>query len=269
MKLPPPRNPFSQVRLLQFGLIDPPVDINGQPGGPTFEPFLNRKTFRVRNSLRHEFHSVWTGRTHQLPSWAEFDIFLALEANPHIIDIREQYPVVSQAVLEDLLAGKSVARNRIPTFDVVLTLAPHAGVGPLRYHVGSYKPGHLLESEREGRRRPREQACAQAIGWTWGYLKRPEAQAVENWRLLHGWAKTGGLDAVADQAAELAHLFRRTTSRKSLRQLLEIFGRRLDIPPARRYHVYAAAFYLGYLSLDMIAAVNEDLPVVLQEQRRA
>jgi hypothetical protein len=259
------RNQFSYVRLGKFTRLDLPVDIHGQPAGAQYEPFLTHKTMRSIRSLRVPPHGIWSGRIHQFGSLEEFEVFLALEANPHIIDIREQYPVVSSRVLGDVLDGKTVARNRILTFDFVLTLPPHPGGTALRYHVGSSKPEHSICKPREIARRGREQEQAAAWGWSWSYLKRPPTQVVVNLRKLRGWAKYGSLDAAAAEAADLAHLFKKTTSTKSLRKLLEQFGRRLGIPPERQYHCYGAAFYLGYLPLDTREVVDEDMPPCLLE----
>jgi hypothetical protein len=261
--------PFSQKRLLSFYIAQLPVDVQGLPGGADYRPYYKLRDLRTPMSLRAEDTGAWSGRLHVLASDAEYKTFRALEANPYIVYIREQYPFASPEVLEALLDGVIPVKNQAWTVDFLLTLPPRERFGSLRYHGLSFKPDNLKETAAEKTRRAKELAKLQSIGWTWSYVQKPSDIEHFNNEKLHGWCKHRGIDEAWGKAQELAALFYGTTSKKSLRGQLTMFAKRLQIQEELQWFTFAAAYYFGFIQLDHRFVLGEGKPLVLKEPRRA
>ncbi|NIM49471.1 MAG: hypothetical protein GTO22_09475 [Gemmatimonadales bacterium] len=259
--------PFSLKRLLGFYIAQLPDDFQGLPGGAEYRPYYKLRDLRTRMSLRAEDTGAWSGRLHVLAGHAEYKTFRALEGNPRIVYIREQYPFTSPEVLQALLDGVVPARNQVWTIDFLLTLPPLQRFGPLRYHALSSKPDGLKETPSEQRRRAREVAKLQSFGITCSYIREPSDIEHFNNEKLHGWCKHRGIDEAWGKAQELAALFYRTTSRKTLRGQLSMFAKRLQIPAELQWFFFAAAYYFGFIQIDHRFKLGEDLPLVLKEPR--
>lgn len=257
-------HPHSRRRLLAFDLAELPRDINGQPDGHEYEPFLNFAEMHSHRSLVSGINGIWSGRSHKLASKDEFEIFVVLEGNPYIISIREGYAIFPPDVVEDILAGNPVHRNRVMTIDFVLTLCPRNFSEPLRYMGLSSKPAEVANREAGKRRAIKERTKLAQIGWGWRYATVPSSLKVANYVKLRQWAKAYPLDEAARDAAELAALFYSTTSNKTLAKQLAMFGKRLAIAPEEQFFVFAGAHYLGYLALDHEYKLDENLPVALK-----
>lgn len=256
-------HPYSRYRLLAFDIFELPTDINGQPGGHEYEPFLDFTEMHSYRSLVSGINGIWSGRVHKLASKGEFEIFVVLEGNPNVISIREGYVISPPDVVEDIVEGKPVHRNRVMTLDFVVTLRPLKFGGALRYMGLSSKPVRVASSLSGERRAAKEKAKLAQIGWEWRYVAVPNSQKVANHVKLRQWAKAYPLDEAARDAAELAALFYKTTSNKSLSAQLAMFGKRLGIPPGDRFFTFASAYYFGYLSFDHGRNLDEDLPPAL------
>lgn len=250
-------------RLLGHDLAELPTDVNGMRDGPEYETFITVDEMRSWKSLRGATNGVWSGRNHQLASKVEIDTFFVLEGNQSVISIREGYPFFSPKVLTDLKEGKPVARNRVMTIDFVVTLRPRNFGGSLRYKGLSSKPEALKAWLAQQRRSSREESKLGAIGWEWDYLLRPPVQKVSNHLTLRRWVKAYPLDDAIRDASQLAALFYRTTSGKTLERQLAMFGKRLGIAPEDQFFVFAAAYYLGYLAVDHTYKLDSQLPPVL------
>lgn len=261
-------HPHSRCRLLGFDIPELPPDINGQPDGPDYDPFLDFSEMHTYRSLVSGINGIWSGRVHKLASKDEFEVFLALEGNPHIISVREGYVIFPEDVLSDIQDGKPVHRNRVMTIDFVLTLRPRNFGGPLRYRGLSSKPATVAERESGRRRARKEEVKLAQVGWEWAYVDVPSALAVANYTKLRHWAKAYPLDEAARDAAQLAALFYRSTSEKGLDRQLVMFGKRIGIAPDDQYFVFAAAYYLGYLALNHAHKLTEELPPVLKPPAR-
>lgn len=261
-------HPQSLQRLLGFDRTGLPVDINGQPDGPEYDPFLDFPEMHIHRSLVSGINGIWSGRVHKLASKDEFEIFLSLEGNPYILSIREGYVLIPDDVLADVLAGKPVHRNRVMTIDFVLTLRSRNFGGPLRYRGLSSKPPTLAERDAGKRRASKEEVKLASIGWEWGYVGVPKPLEVANYMKLRNWAKAYPLDEAARDAAQLAALFYRSTSNKCLDRQLAAFGKRLGIAPEDRYFVFAGACYLGYLALNHEQKLGEECLPALEPPAR-
>ena len=259
----------SRYRLLGHDLAELPADINGMPDGPGYAPFLTIDEMRAWRSLQGGINGIWSGRNHQLASKSEIDSFVILEGNHNVVSIREGYPFYSPEVLEDLRQSKPVSRNRVITIDFVLTLRPRNFGGPMRYKGLSSKPESLKKLPAQKMRSIRERERLATIGWEWGYLTTPPAQAVFNHRVLRSWAKAYPLDEAATDAAQLAALFYRSTSAKPLERQLAMFGKRLGIAPDDQFFVFAGAYYLGYLAVEHVYKLDAQLPPVLRPPPRS
>lgn len=259
--------PFSYHRLLAFGFMELPPDINGVPGSPYYQPFYEISEMRAVGSVRVEHSGAWSGRRHHFASVNEYRIFLILEGNPFILDIREQYPLVSKEVLEALLRGERPNRNEVMTIDLVLTLPPFSPGGPLRYKALSVKPEGTRSSKANMLRAQREKSRLLSLGWDWGYVDVPSKVAVANHGKLHGWCTSHGLDSGWEKARDLAALFYRTTSNKTLRRQLAMLAKRLGIREEDQWYTFAAAYYLGFLALDHRYTLDEDVEPVLAPPR--
>lgn len=260
--------PPSKQRLLNSDLAQLPRDINGLPDGPNYEPLLGLDDVRSVRSLRSEIVGIWSGRSHWLASGGELEVFLDLEANPHILSIRESYPMFPPDVLEDVREGHPVARNRVLTIDFVVTLSPRNFGGRLRY-LGLYrKPESAAATPAGQRRRRKEQRKLGEIGWEWDAVNVPSHIRVANLKKLREWAKAHPIDIAARDAAELATLLYKTQSTKDLDPLLTMLARRLGIPRADQYFVFATAFYFGYVSVKRNEALHEQSPLMLSSPAR-
>lgn len=195
-------------------------------------------------------------------------IFVVLEGNPYVISIREGYVIFPTDVIEDILEGKPVHKNRVMTIDFVLTLRPRNFGGPMRYLGLSSKPPKLANRESGKRRAVKEESKLAQIGWEWKYATVPSSLEVANHLKLRQWAKGYGLDEAVRDAAELAALFYKTTSNKSLERQLAMFGKRLGITPEDQFFVFAGAYYLGYVALDHNHKLDEELPLSLKRPAR-
>ncbi|GAO26484.1 Tn7-like transposition protein A [Alicycliphilus sp. B1] len=260
--------PFSLKRLLSFYIAQLPEDAQGLPGGADYRPYYKLRDLRTRTSLRAEDTGAWSGRMHVLAGNAEYKVFRALEGNPYIIYIREQYPFASPEILQAVLDGEVPAKNQVWTLDFLLTLPPLQRFGPLRYHGLSYKPDTLKETPAEQARRAKELATLQSLGGTWSYIQKPSDIEHFNNEKLHGWCKHRGIDEAWGKARELAALFYRTTSKKTLRGQLTMFAKRLQIPEELQWFTFAAAYYFGFIQIDHRFKLDEDGPLFLKEPRR-
>lgn len=249
--------PFSWKRLLNAGVAELPRDINGQRPSPHYESYLQlTQVYRVR-SLAGYMPGVWLGRQLQLTSLGEIRCAWGLEANRFVIDIRENYPMLSPEVLKALMEEEDIARNKVWTLDFVLTMVPERPLGPLRYMALSRKPEGGTESPAAKRRARREaEACAR-IGWKWAYIDSPSAQCYDNLLNLRAWALAESLDVGAADAQKLAAALYSTTSTKPLSSLLPMLCKRYGIPEERPYYLLACAYYLGFIALDHTRPVNE------------
>ncbi len=255
-------------RLLAFDYLELPIDINGIPAGPNYVPFLTIDEMRSYRSLRGGLQGVWSSRMHQLGALEEIHAFMALEANPYIMDVREGYPIATPDVVHDIMDGRPVSRNRVMTIDFIITLRPRNFGGPLRYMGLSVKPANIAERPRGKRRAQKEEGRLNDIGWEWDYVTIPSAIKVANLIKLRHWAKAYPLDDAVRDAAQLAALFYTTTSTKDLDGQLAMLGRRLGIAREDQYFVFAGAFYLGFLSLNHEYKLDEHRLPVLQSPAR-
>ena len=255
---------FSRLRLLAFYLSELPFDVNGALAGAQYRPFLRVRDMRSIGNLRAVDSGVWSGRRHHLASHGEYQIFKSLEGNAHILDIREQYLAASHEVLHAVLAGEEFSRNQVPTFDFVITLAPLERFGPLRYCVLSAKPLNLRETPGEIRRRKREIAFAERIGWSWSYINVPTDCEVRNNEKLAGWCYGRDIDDGYTMARDLAALFYRTGSDKALRGKLAMLAKRIHVAEEDQWFIFAAAYYFGFLRIDHARPLDEDGPLFLR-----
>lgn len=261
-------HPHSRIRLLGFDIFELPTDVNGQPGGYKYEPFLDFTEMRAYRSLVSGINGIWSGRFHKLASKAELEIFVVLEGNPNVISIREGYVIFPPDVVADIVEGRPIKRNRVMTIDFVVTLRPLKIGGALRYMGLSSKPRRIANSETGRRRAARERAALAQIGWDWGHVNVPESLRVANHMKLRQWAKAYPLDDAARDAAALATLLYATTSNKCLAGQLAMLGRRLGISTEDQFFVFAGAYYLGYLALDHNCKLDEDgLPTLITPAR--
>ena len=251
-------NPHSKKRLLGHYIVGLPPDINGALAGPDYRPFHTLRTLRAINNLRAADPGAWSGRRHQLASDDEYRVFTVLQGNPRILDIREQYVLASLDVLRAVLNGEKISKNAVLTIDFVVTLPPLQRFGPLRYCGLSFKPEYIKGKPSEVRRSAKEESWLKEIGWMWAYVKRPTDIEFFNNQKLHGWTVRRGIDEVWEKARELAPLFYRTTSNKTLRGQLDMFAKRLRIPEEEQWFVFAAAYYFGFLQVNHKQPLEED-----------
>lgn len=254
-------NPMSFARLARHGFSALPVDINGVPDGADFDTFLTVQELRARKSLRSFHPGVWSGRTHHLASLLEVQVKLALEANPFVLSIREGYPYVGDEVYEALSSDRKVLRNEVPTVDFVLTMAPLQRGGPLRYKVGSVKP-HDEMRPADLKLEARLTKFFSPLGWERARLQRPSLVACSNYLKLWDWGRHHPLDDGAQDAKQMAILLRRSQSKRPLWSLLASIGKKLGIPPGDEFFVFAAAYYLGYVSINQALELDEELCLV-------
>lgn len=258
--------PPSFMRLLRHGLHELPRDVNGVPGGEAYEEFLKVRDMRSVASVRPNEPTVYLGRHVSLGSLGEYKVFCGLEANARVLDIREGYPRFSHRVLKDLLAGDKVARNRVSTFDFVVTLAPRVRGGPLRYLALPHKPqgSSLLYTPRMV---ARDSAYCRQVGWELSTVSVPTTVQYENFERLRDWAMAHPLDDGAQDAKAMAGLLNRSVSNRPMWSVLASCAKKLGIADGDEYFVFACAFYLGYINLDTTLELHEELPLALAPAR--
>lgn len=261
--------PHSKHRLLGFDLAELPRDVNGFPDGHDYVTFLQFSEMKLYGSLACGLPGVWCGRNLEFPSLAERNVFVVLEGNPNLISIREGYPLASADVIEDVLSGKDVSRNRIMTIDFMVTLPPLNYGGPLRYIGLSSKPLNQSSKAAGKRRAYKEEARLAKIGFQWSYVKAPTPLEVANHLKLRSWAMGCSIDIANEQAPALAAMMNASSSTKSLARQLSMFGKRLEIPEEDHYSTLASAYYLGFLALDHKFELSGDLPPRLSTPARS
>lgn len=255
---------FSHQRLLNHGFVELPRDVTGQVDGPDYVPFLMHTEMRQYRNVLNGINGIWCGRTLELASEEEANAFIVLEGQASVLNIREGFLVASDKVMQDVREGKQILRNQVMTIDFVLTRPPRNRWGALRYLALSSKPMNVAHRPANQRRASREETALSLLGWEWDYVRRPSRVAVANHRKLRNWAKPFPMDDAHEDALQLAALFYRTTSKKPLRSMLTMFGKRLGISEANQFFVFAAAYYFGYLQFDHKFELDEDLcPVLL------
>lgn len=255
--------PMSHMRLARHGLFDLPVDVNNVPDGPAYETMLTVREMRAKRSLRCIHEGVWAGRQFHLASSGEIGVKMGLEANIFVLSIREGYEFASDEERAKISAGEGSSRNRVPTMDYVVTLAPLVRGGKLRYEALSHKPDNIIFKPGEARRAAREAAFFEPLGWRRSYVRRPGEVEEHNLLKLWDWGRQHPLDDGAQDARAMAQLLRKTQSRRPLWSLLGSVGRKLGIRDGDEFFVFAAAFYLGYIGVDIKNyALDEELSLV-------
>jgi len=255
-------HPMSFTRLARHGIHELPVDFYGVPDGPDYDTLLTVREMRAKKSVRTLHPGVWSGRGHHVASLIELRVKLGLEANPWVLSFREGYPYPEDDVYERVHSGEKVLRNETPTVDFVLTMAPLSRGGPLRYKLGSVKPGPE-ERPADLRLEARLTKHFGGSGWERARLLRPSPIASANYLKLWDWGTHHPLDDGAQDAKQMAKLLVRSESKRPLWSVLASAGKKLGIPQGDEFFVFATAFHLGYIGIDQTLALDEELSLVL------
>ena len=120
---------YSEARLAKWERAG-----RGQGRGPNYVPWIKNSDFSSRG-VAHRMYSPKVGRTVELFSNIERDVFIALEARPDVVDIREQFPLERTRTLEAAAhlgikhpkyPGTNV--NAVMTLDFVVTVQSADGL---------------------------------------------------------------------------------------------------------------------------------------------
>ena len=212
----------------------------GQGKGPHYKPWLDVKSISSRGNSRRVYSSK-IGRTIQLLSDVEYDLFLLLEWDENIIDIREQYPIdreFSQEVARTLgirhpfYPGTDVAT--VMTADFLCTRQEKGKLSQLAFNS---KTTEEVEDENSLLKLEIQRACFESIETPHHLILNTDipTKKVKNieW-IREGLIKTGEAEPRPNYWASLGqrmpHLFENSDQTTSLFAFCSTFDESFGLP---------------------------------------
>lgn len=127
------------------------ADGHGQGVGASYKPWLRVQSFSSKGVSNRPF-SIKTGRHHELFSNVELAIFLALDWQQDVVDIREQYPLdrdLSRTIADQLgIRHPHYPDTQVPTVMTVDFLVTRRSHGVERLEAYNAKPEAEAENHQ-------------------------------------------------------------------------------------------------------------------------
>jgi hypothetical protein len=235
----------------------PPRDPLGALNGKAYKAFL--KPTDSRRGKASYVPCTITDRGHVLHSGREQRVHYWLHLQPGVIDWREQYPFGNQEVISRYLdAGKRIPRSKVPTFDVVYTLAATAEK-PIRYGVIYVKEDGEFEKSDVQRRFARERDFCLRNGWRYRIMTDELITKAVGaaCRDIVLWAGRSNLASDMDRAKELAVIVRDLADgRSSLEQVVLHAASILGYSRADAYRYFSVASVSKLIEFDISKLVD-------------
>ncbi|OXI43815.1 hypothetical protein CFB84_19945 [Burkholderia aenigmatica] len=191
---------------------------------------------------------------------------LALNFNPYVVDIRDQYPVYDQeaynrAKLDDM----RMPINSVMTYDIVLTLVlpPDYRV---HYHGVSIKDAGDELTQKDWDRQEREHAKFLERGWTWELLRGDQftKRAFGNYALMKTWIANVDVWNHYEEAAILAARIKTRSQRGTLDDILNRHARHMGVSCDHAFELFSTAASFGHLYIDHSEDLRVDKPLHLE-----
>lgn len=243
-----------------------PRDPLGIPSGPAYQPLL-RAGRDNQGSTGWNSPGLKSGRPTEALSTLERAALYLFELDPEVLDIREQFPMVSGDRLRELVADqeKRIPRAQVPTLDIVLTRSAPSHPHGIAYHAVSIKPMHELSSLPVQRRIGREIAFCKAHQWRYSLMtERQIAMArAATARTLCRVVVDCDLNAMRASALHVAKMVKAHPPRGSLETTLVWLARRLGLSTNAAKELVVAAALFGFLRIDLNRHFAPRSPLIL------
>lgn len=192
------------------------------------------------------------------------------EMNPHVIEIRAQYPEWDRSSyrLHESL-GLNMPKRGLITIDFVLTLKI-PGETVLRYHAVSSKPHGQLADPAVQRRHQREFDLLSRWGCTHQIMTEHSVtrrQAINCHRLFEYMRYVEDIGALRESALHMANALLSQKTRGTCDQRIKAATDRMGLCLNEGYRVFAVANFLGYLEIDQKYEILPDHPLVLLDKK--
>jgi hypothetical protein len=191
---------------------------------------------------------------HEYLSYLEICLHYLLECNPLVVDFREQYPFYFNDDMEALIIehkGKA-PRNKVPTYDFVVTYLDRPGTDTFYYQATSVKYVVDTKTEKFRRRRDREISDATAFGWKWRLFTEQDVNRVKLENCIHLVEANRYTDIYAQAADSLDYAIELLNLRrvKSFDAELERMAVRAACSGEQSLSLFATAVVHGFILFD-------------------
>lgn len=257
-KYPPPHNPtgFNLADLKAPAILQVPIEVpshdpRGHPCAVNFESWKRIKECSVgiaSNTFSHKGH----GRVACLSNLERIGLS-HFEMNPHVLEIRSQYPEWDRGKFtQRLVRGDNIPKNDVMTIDFVLTIKI-PGSSRLHYHGISFKPYKDLELEKNPERHERERKILGLWGATHEIMTEhtfSEKEDVNNQRLFQYMLHVTDINRYAKLAKDFAKRLLSSTAKGTYDRVITMNAKAMRQSRDEGYRLYALAHFLGYLRFD-------------------
>ncbi|CAE6851382.1 TnsA endonuclease N-terminal domain-containing protein [Paraburkholderia nemoris] len=244
----------------------PRRDAYGVLHGVEYVPFLDATTMSM--GTRATFGGVKVGRLHQARSLNETRAIAAFNFNSYVLDIRERYPIYDQAAYDRAkLRGVRLARRKVTTCDIVLTLALPPD-NHLHYHVVSVKDVNDKLMPKKEERQQRERQIVTERGWTWEVLRGAQfsKRAYGNHMLMKTWIGNSNIWNLYAEAEVFSQRIKTHSIRGTLIDVVERQARYLGTSTDHAFELFVAAVSFGMLRISHEEHLRVDGPLNLQRE---
>lgn len=237
----------------------PSRDARGILTGSSYTPF--KKGTDSRTGVASEWPDVrWRRRCvflSQLETKAAFSFWF----DSRIVDSREQYPIYDPArIVSRLERQERIPANEVATLDFVLTIRTS---GKDSHHAISIKPKEQTGEPDVIRRRNREMAFCESIGWSWQEMSEDAFDDLDfsNQLLMSTWIRATPLHKLMRDIPAFSERLKRSQVQGSLERVLRVVTNRIGVGIDEGYRLFAGAVCLGWIRLQPGVPLRPHLPV--------
>lgn len=234
-------------------------DARGILTGSGYTPF--KKGTDSRTGVASEWpHVRWRRRCvflSQLEKKAAFKFWF----DARVVDSREQYPIYDpERIVSRIERQERIPANEVATLDFVLTVRIS---GKDSYHAVSIKPRERTSEPDVIRRKHREMAFCERVGWSWQEMNEDAVDDMDfsNQLLMSTWIRATPLHELMPGIPVFSERLKNSRARGSLERVLRIVTNRLGVGIDQGYRLFAGAVCLGWISLHPGVPLRPHLPV--------
>ncbi|WP_332852687.1 hypothetical protein [Duganella sp. S19_KUP01_CR8] len=246
----------------------PDIDPRGHYSAPRFEHWKKAQESRIGIAGNYpSFKGRGLVPCHSALERRHLSYF---EMNPHIVEIRAQYPEWdrnSYRLHESL--GLNMPKRGLITIDFVLTLKI-PGEAALRYHAVSSKPHGQLTDPAVQRRHQREFDLLSRWGCTHQIMTEhsiTRRHGTNCNRLFDYMRYVDDIGVLRDSALHMANSLLSQKTRGTCDQRIKAAAEKIGLSLNEGYRVFAVANFLGYLEVDHKYEILPDCPLVLLDKK--
>lgn len=252
----------------------------GSGEGQSYKPWIRVADVPSQGRSRR-IKGLKSGRVHHLLSDLEYAIFLMAEYSQHIVDIREQYPLLPYGRTEVIATSMGVRHPAYPqsntpivmTHDFVLTMGPLAVDQQTVAISAKYESATKERAKRTLEKLEIERRFACDVGnakWACVTEKDFDPQIVTNLDWLHYGMKSSLPPAYADVASGILPVLRTLDyERRPLSSVAKDLGSLTAFRGMDPLLAFKVAAWKGHLPLDLTAPLGPRHPVTEQVARPA